>query len=85
MSRTDVMPFSAGVVRASRCRRVVAALATLALGSMPGVATAHPHILIDAHTEPGAARDIEQSSRAADTDSGEQCDQDVDRVVLEKT
>lgn len=39
------------VLGASRCRRAVAILATLAFGSIPGVATAHPHILIDAHTE----------------------------------
>ena len=49
MSSINVTPSSAAVLRASR--RVVAGLAALALGSIPGIATAHPHILIDAHTE----------------------------------
>ena len=51
MSRTTAVPSSAAVPRTLRGHRFVGVLAALALGSIPGVATAHPHILIDAHTE----------------------------------
>lgn len=51
MSGIHIMPPSEAVLRTSWRPRVVAILAVLALASLPRIATAHPHILIDAHTE----------------------------------
>ncbi len=51
MSWTNVMPSPGAVLNALHGHRVIAVLAALALGGIPGIASAHPHILIDAHTE----------------------------------
>jgi ABC-type uncharacterized transport system substrate-binding protein len=51
MKRINVRLPSSTAVPALRCRLAIAAFAALALGGIPGHAVAHPHVLIDAHTE----------------------------------